>query len=1178
MCGEGSGRMTDLIKNPYIGPRTFSEDQADLFFGREREARDLLALVLSERLVLFYAQSGAGKSSLINTRLIPSLRDDEGFEVLPVGRVSGELPPGIDPSEVGNIFTFNLIHSLSQTETVAGLGALRRHAQTTLADFLQGDDDTTTEATETVGDETEYTYETLTHVLIIDQFEEIVTTNLARWPERTDFFEQLSEVMTRHPNLWIVLTMREDFVTTLDPYLQLLPNRLRARFYMQRMNYRSALEAIQEPARLGGRPFTSDAANALVDNLRRIRTSHQTAEANQAATPAPSDQPSLGQFIEPVQLQAVCYQLWENLKNHPGETITKQDLQESGDVDTALAEFYEQVLSQTVLQTNSTELTLRDWFETQVITEAGTRGTVYQGKHQTAGLPNSAVILLANQFLLRAEIRAGGTWYELVHDRFVGPILQSNQIWREQRLQRHPLMQASQVWQESGQSNDKLLGESQIEAAQSYAQANPLDITELEQEFLAQSIRQADLDKELARQATRRRQMIIAAALIIIFVLTGLTVWALQQAQRARVAEADARNKAEAAATAEVRAQNQADTAATAEVRAQNQAQIAQQNAETAVAAEFVAESQAEAASAAEAKAIQQANTAATAEARAKDQASIAETAQANAVEQKAAAEAAGTAVAQQLETIQQLEGSEAELGFPRTTLPEERLVSLAKLARLARTGLVAKLFWGLPSETDQLDILRLKDEQLVELIQVLSPNLADVNERGDTLPYLEAMIEGLSDLPQETDQTTALKIAALRNELGQWVQARALVRQDQNEAALTSFDRLVAQNPNNPALYYERAVVQTKLGEHDAALIDLEQMLALVNSTPAFAESDLVAKNSQFATTDQVVVATGQLLYRARPALGNHFDADRSPYPLLTEVYPIMVLQTPSGPYQLAYTKWDGLQHNLYVADTDGRNEQFLLTRAAGPAWSADGNAIFFYGEAGVERQTQDGILHQLEIGSGLIELRADPLPTIIEEVRLFQSPTWNFGSARSASIPPNRDVVAYEDKPGGGNFRIFFINGQDNQLYPYEVNGEQPAWSPNGEQIAYRSGREGTTGIWVSDWTDANPRNITNDGSDSFPAWSPDGRTIAFSRNVGGNVDIYTVNADGSNLRQLTSAPGPDTLPVFTPDGGIIFRSARSGSWGIWRMRGNGQSQTEIIPNAGVGDDWAYSKMSVQ
>lgn len=54
--------------NSYIGPRTFQRNEGHLFFGREREARDLIALVASEHLVVFYAQSGAGKSSIVNTR------------------------------------------------------------------------------------------------------------------------------------------------------------------------------------------------------------------------------------------------------------------------------------------------------------------------------------------------------------------------------------------------------------------------------------------------------------------------------------------------------------------------------------------------------------------------------------------------------------------------------------------------------------------------------------------------------------------------------------------------------------------------------------------------------------------------------------------------------------------------------------------------------------------------------------------------------------------------------------------------------------------------------------------------------------------------------------------------------------------------------------------------------
>lgn len=99
--------------NPYVGPRTFTRDQAHLFFGRDQEAEELFSRVVSQRLVLFYAQSGAGKSSLINTKLIPSL-EDAGFVVLPVGRVGGDLLGGVDDT-VDNIYLFNLMISLDRS-------------------------------------------------------------------------------------------------------------------------------------------------------------------------------------------------------------------------------------------------------------------------------------------------------------------------------------------------------------------------------------------------------------------------------------------------------------------------------------------------------------------------------------------------------------------------------------------------------------------------------------------------------------------------------------------------------------------------------------------------------------------------------------------------------------------------------------------------------------------------------------------------------------------------------------------------------------------------------------------------------------------------------------------------------------------------------------------------------
>ena len=84
--------------------------------------------MISQRLVLFYAQSGAGKSSLINTRLAPQL-GEAGFVVLPVARVGGELPAGVAAAD--NVFLFNLMLSLDQSQRDPN-----RLAHLGLADFL----------------------------------------------------------------------------------------------------------------------------------------------------------------------------------------------------------------------------------------------------------------------------------------------------------------------------------------------------------------------------------------------------------------------------------------------------------------------------------------------------------------------------------------------------------------------------------------------------------------------------------------------------------------------------------------------------------------------------------------------------------------------------------------------------------------------------------------------------------------------------------------------------------------------------------------------------------------------------------------------------------------------------------------------------------------------------------
>src|ERR1051325_1303609 len=77
-------RQTDTAK-PYKGPESYQVEDTDLFFGRDLEAEQLIARILSSRCTLLHAQSGAGKTSLLNARIIPGLesRGWHAFRILP---------------------------------------------------------------------------------------------------------------------------------------------------------------------------------------------------------------------------------------------------------------------------------------------------------------------------------------------------------------------------------------------------------------------------------------------------------------------------------------------------------------------------------------------------------------------------------------------------------------------------------------------------------------------------------------------------------------------------------------------------------------------------------------------------------------------------------------------------------------------------------------------------------------------------------------------------------------------------------------------------------------------------------------------------------------------------------------------------------------------------------------
>ena len=73
----------NIDEEPYIGPISFEFDDQKRFFGRDYETDAILSLILAHNNILVYAQSGAGKTSIFNAQILPTLKK-LGFEILQV--------------------------------------------------------------------------------------------------------------------------------------------------------------------------------------------------------------------------------------------------------------------------------------------------------------------------------------------------------------------------------------------------------------------------------------------------------------------------------------------------------------------------------------------------------------------------------------------------------------------------------------------------------------------------------------------------------------------------------------------------------------------------------------------------------------------------------------------------------------------------------------------------------------------------------------------------------------------------------------------------------------------------------------------------------------------------------------------------------------------------------------
>jgi len=202
---------------------------------------------------------------------------------------------------------------------------------------------------------------------------------------------------------------------------------------------------------------------------------------------------------------------------------------------------------------------------------------------------------------------------------------------------------------------------------------------------------------------------------------------------------------------------------------------------------------------------------------------------------------------------------------------------------------------------------------------------------------------------------------------------------------------------------------------------------------------------------------------------------------------------------------------YQLYVVNADGSGRRRLTLRVpegtpetTGPGrggqvvWSPDGRTIYF-GRYLVKTD-----------GSGARRLPYIPLTAVwAPDGRRIA-----FARPRGRTGPGPCCYASHSD--------IYVMNADGSgtrKLTHTALQNAEPAWSPDGRKIAFRSTRNGNRDIYVMNADGSGKRNLTRNAAwDSRPSWSPDGRKIAFVSNRDGRLEAYAMNADGSGQRSLT------------------------------------------------------------
>ncbi len=165
--------------------------------------------------------------------------------------------------------------------------------------------------------------------------------------------------------------------------------------------------------------------------------------------------------------------------------------------------------------------------------------------------------------------------------------------------------------------------------------------------------------------------------------------------------------------------------------------------------------------------------------------------------------------------------------------------------------------------------------------------------------------------------------------------------------------------------------------------------------------------------------------------------------------------------------------------------------------------------------------------------------------------------GTWISLDVSPDGETLVFEllgdlyTLPIGGGEAVPLLTGM-----AFE---SMPAYSPDGERIAFVSDRDGSENVWVAEADGENAKKLSKDERSSFvsPTWTPDGRYVVASRSTRslGVHELWMYHVDGGSGVQLTNADAKPDAPRaqrrndlgarISPDGRFLYYARRAGAW---------------------------------